>query len=383
MMEPSLPSKLLDYLYKEREEILAGGVSEVLPWLVTLYNLRRYYPTADYSIAGFGFFLNIFEMIVPAGIVKNYKDIIEADSKDLKSHLKQSLIKLNETRNVADFVYDNKSAIRISSRLIENSIKTKDASGFLLSMMLKSDYSILLKEKESKELAPLILPEVNVDSFETLYEDNVEFLNELPVGPNISMNWLAFSEGKLFQLQLLNREYSFSLLSNWNYDMFRELVNNNYFVDLTFDDTVKDKGEIRQISPEEFEEEEKKVARKLNIAKLSVAKKAEEVYIVKDMELSKYPHNLFLNEDGELIAKHVPVTNVLSTEWLLQTNGAAPLPVAYSKSIWIPVESEDFELNWLYSGIENTLQENTFEVFKQVELEKEKSSSSLCAIQVQ
>ena len=374
MMEPSLPSKLFDYMHKEREEILVGGVNEALPWLLTLYNIRRLYPTADFSPAGFGFFLSIFEMIVPADTVKKYKDVIQADSEDLKKHLKESLVKLNETRNSADFVYDNESAIRISSRLIEYSTKKKDASAFLLSMMLKSDYSILFKQKESKELAPLILPEVNVDNLETLYEDSIEFLKALPVVPNTSMNWLAFSEGKLYQLQLYNSEYSFSSLSDWNYGTFKELLNSNYFVDLSFDDVVKDKGGVRQISPEEFEEEEKEVAKKLSIAKLPVVNKAEEVYIVKDMELSKYPHNLFLNEKGDFIAKHVPVTNVLSTEWLLQTNGAATLPVAYSKSIWIPVESGDIELNWLYSGIENTLQENAFEVFKQVELAKPLSS---------
>lgn len=374
MMDPSLPSKLLDYLYKEREAILLGGVNEALPWLLTLYNIRRLYPMADFSAAGFGFFLGIFEMIVPADTVKKHKDVIEADSEDLKTHLKESLVKLNETRNSTDFVYDNESAIRISSRLIEYSTKKKDAPAFLLSMMLKSDYSILFKQKESKELAPLILPEVNVDSVETLYEDNHRFLRELPVMKNTSMNWLAFSERKLYQLQLYNSEYSFSSLNDWNYEVFKELLNSNYFLDLRFDDAIIDKGGVRQISLEEFEEEEKEVAKKLSIAKLPVDDTAEEVYIVKDMKLSKYPHNLFLNEKGDFIAKYVPVTNVLSTEWLLQTNGGAPLPVAYSKSIWIPVESGDSGLNWLYSGIENTLQENTFEVFKQVELSKPLSS---------
>jgi len=368
MMEPSLPSKLLDCLHKEREEILAGGVNEALPWLLTLYNVRRLYTTADFSSSGFGFFLGIFEIIVPADTVKKYKDIIQANSVDLKKHLKESLVKLNETRNATDFVYDNEIAIRISSRLIEYSTKKQDASAFLLSMMLKSDYSILFKQKESKELVPLILPEVNVDSLETLYDDSDEFIKELPVSPNISMSWLAFSEGKLYHLQLYNSEYSFSTLNGWNYDVFKQLINNDYFSDLTFDDTVKDKGGVRQISPEEFKLEENEVTKKLSIAKLPISEKTQELYIVKDMELSKYPHNLFLSKNGDFIAKHIPVTNVLSTEWLLQTNCLAPLPATYTKSIWIPVESGDIELNWLYSGIENTLQENGFEIFQQVEL---------------
>lgn len=374
MMDPSLPNVLLDYMHKEREEILAGGVNEALPWLLTLYNVRRLYPKADFSTAGFGYFLNIFEVMVPADTVKKHKDIIEADTADLKKHLKESLVKLNETRNITDFVYDNESAIRTSSRLIEFSTKNKDASAFLLSMMLKSDYSILFKPKKSKEVAPLILPELNIDTLETLYEDTDKFLEELPVSSNTAVNWLAFSEGKLYQLQLFNGAYFFFSLNDWAYNTYKELINNDYFVDLSFSDTVKDKSGVRLLSPEEFKEEEKKIAKQLGIVKLFIADKEEGVYIVKDMELSKYPHNLFLNETGDFIAKNIPVTNVLSTEWLLQTNGADPLPTGYSKSIWIPVESGDIELNWLYSGIENTLQECSFEVFQKVELAKPLSS---------
>jgi len=374
MMEPSLPSMLLDYMHKEREEIIGSGINEALPWLVTLYNVRRLYPQADFSPAGFGFFINIFEVMVPADTVKKYKDIIEADSADLKKHLKESLVKLNETRNTTDFVYDNKSAIGISSRLIEYSSTNKDASAFLLSMMLKSDYSILFKPKESKELAPLILPEVNIDTFETLYENTETFLEALPLRSKTSVNWLAFSEGKLYQLQLFNGEYYFHSVNEWSYHAYKELINKDYFSDLSFSDTIRDRSGIRLVSPEEFKEEEIDIAKKLSIAKLSIAGKSEGVYIVKDMELSKFPHNLFLNEMGDFIAKNIPVTNVLSTEWLLQTNGVALLPPNYSKSIWIPVESGDMALNWLYSGIENTLQEHSFEVFQHVELAKPLSS---------
>jgi hypothetical protein len=370
MREASLPTKLLDYMNREREEILKGGVHEALPWLLTLYNVRRIYPTADFSAAGFGFFLSIFEVMIPADTVKKYKDVIEADSEDLKRHLKESLIKLNETRNTIDFVYDNESAIRISSRLIEYSAKNMDAPAFLLAMMLKSDFSILFKQKESKEIAPLILPEVNVDSLETLYEDSNSFLKVLPVRPNTSMNWLAFSEGKLYQLQLFDIEYFFFPLNGWNYDEFKELINSDYFVDLSFDDTIKDRGGVRKIFPEEFEEIEKTIAKKLRIAKLRVAEKAEGIYIVKDMELSKFPHNLFLDENGDFIAKHLPVTNVLSTEWLLQTNGVEPLPTNFSKSVWIPTQSGDYALNYLYSNIESTLQEHSFEIFQEGELAK-------------
>ncbi len=372
--EPSLPVKLLDYLNKEREEIISGDINEALPWLLTIYNVRRLYSDADFSATGFGFFVNVLEVIVPVDTVRKYKDIIEADSPELKKYLKESLVKLNETRDRNDFLYDNESAIKISSRLIEYSINKQDASAFLLSMILKSDYSILFQGKKSPELAPLILPDVNIDTLEILYEDTDAFLELLPVGSNISINWLASSEENLYQLQLFNKAYSFFTLNNWSYEIFKDLMNNDYFVNLRFSDSIKDKSGVRLVSPEEFKHEEETIAKKLDIARLSVIDEAAEIYIIKDMQISKLPHNLFLNKNGEFIAKNIPITNVLSTEWLLQTNNSHSLPDDYSKSIWIPVESGDFALNYLFSNIEQTLNEHSFDVFKDIELTKPLSS---------
>ncbi|MBI2966214.1 MAG: hypothetical protein HYY40_00150 [Bacteroidetes bacterium] len=366
--EATLPALLLDYLNKEREEVISGGINEALPWLLTLYNIKRIYPVADFSATGLGFYLSVFESIVPTATVKKYRDIIDGNSGDLKGHLKESLVKLNETRNRTDFVYDNESAIRISSRLIEYSVSSNDVAAFLLSMMLKSDYSILFQPKESLELAPLILPEINIDSLETLYENQPAFLEVLPFGENYSVIWLGFSEGKIFQLHLINGEYSLSPLAHWSYDTFKGLINSDYFFELTFSESVKDKSGVRLILPEEFKHEEKEVANKLSFGKLAISPKSESVYFVKDMELSKYPHNLFLDENGNFIAKRIPVTNVLSTEWLIQTAGIKPLEKDYSKSIWIPIESGDFTLNYLCNNIEKTLQECSFEIHKEVEL---------------
>ena len=370
IMEPDLPSLLLDYMSKEREYLIAGDINEALPWLITLYNVRKYYPNADFSPTGFGFFLNIFEFIVPPEIVKKNKEIIEMGSGELKKYLKESLVKLNETRYASDFVYDNESAIKISNRLIEYSAKIKEPSSFLLAMLLKSDFSILFRAKESKELMPLLLPDVNIDTLDSLYENTDEFFKILPISFNVSLNWLAFTEGGLYQVQLFNKDYSFFELSNWSYEAYKELVDNDYFVNISFSDTVKDKFGVRLITPEEYREEEIAIAQRISIAKLFIHNQAEEIQIIKDMELSKFPHNLFLNDNGDFLSKYIPITNVLSTEWLLKSAGTRPLSINYSKSIWIPIETGDYTLNYLYNNIEKTIQENSFLISQQMELEK-------------
>jgi hypothetical protein len=367
-LDADLPSSMMDYLNKEREDILSGGINEVVPWLLTLYNIRRLYPKADFSPTGFGFYLSVFETIVPSETVQKYKAIIEGDSPDLKDYLKESLIKLNETRNATDFVYDNESAIKISNRLIEYCIDNKDSAGFLLSMLLKSDYSILFKQKESKVLAPLMLPEINIDTLDILYEDDESFFNALSLYKNIGIVWLAFSEGKLFELSLINNTYSFHSLTHWSNAEYRSLINSDYLVDFSFEDTVIKGGSKREKSPEEFTAEEKQIASKLANQKLDIPMEVESIFLVKDMEISKYPHNLYLNMAGEFISKQMPVTNILSTEWFLATRKDAPIKKDYTKSIWIPTDSGDMALNYLYDKIEDTLNDNSFEIHRGITL---------------
>lgn len=361
VMKSDLPLTLLNYLQKERENIIASGANDALPWLLTLYNVKRLYPTADFSLTGLGFFIYTFEMMIEPDVIKKYKDIIEANSSDLKRHLKESLIKLAQTRNTTDFFYDNKNAIMISSRLIDYSAKHNDTSGYLLSMRLKSDYSILFKQQPSQELAPLELPEIDVENYESIYEDKDAFLNLLPASRDTSVNWLAFSEGQLYQLELFNGEFSFPQLYEWNYKEYQDLSNSNFFVNLTFDDTIKDKNGVREVMPEEFLEEEKATVKKLKFSKLYVSNHAKEFYLVKDMEFSRFPHNLLLDAEENFIAKQIPVTNILSTEWLTQTNRISVLPEKYTKAIWIPTETGDYPLNYLHSNIEDTLEQFSFE----------------------
>jgi hypothetical protein len=322
----------------------------------------------------FGFYLTVFETIVPPETVKKYKAIIEGNSPDLKDYLKESLIKLNETRNSTDFVYDNESAIKISNRLIEYCIVNKDSSGFLLSMLLKSDYSILFKQKKSKELAPFILPEIDIDNLDILYEDDEKLFKALSLSKNKTIIWLAFSEGKLFELSLINNSYSFHSLTHWLNTEYRLLINSNYLVDFSFEDTIIKGGSKREKSPEEFTDEERQIASRLANQKFAIPLEAESIFLVKDMELSKYPHNLYLNMTGEFISKKIPITNILSTEWFLAARKDASIKKDYTKSIWIPTESGDMALNYLYDKIEDTLNHNNFAIHRSITLTSPLSS---------
>ncbi len=372
--EPNLPASILDYLNKEREEVISNGISEALPWLLTLYNVKRLYPEADFSPIGLGFFLNIFETIVPPETVQKNKDIIFGKSDNLKIHLIESLIKLNETRNLTDFVYDNEYALKIANKLIVNSSLKKDPGEFLLSMILKADFSILFQTKKAPEITKLILPDTSSLTFETLYDNNESLFQKLPISLTTSLIWLAHSEANVYQLELFNKNYSFCELNYWSDEILQDLINTEFFFEIKFAETIKDSGGIRMVSPEEYSAEDEKIAKRLKFMTMLVADNATEIYMVKDMHLSNFPHNLFLNSKGDFVSRKTPITNVLSTEWLIQAFRAKSLKVGYSKAIWIPTESQDFILHFLYSKIEQTLQDNSFAIFKEVSMAKPISS---------
>lgn len=368
------PKMLLDYLHLNREEMFKAGVNDALPWLVTLYNVKRLYADEGLYPEELDYYVNVFEMIVPAENVKKYKDIIVADSEDLVKHLKESLIKLNETRNTADFLYDNEIALKISARLLDYSVSKNNPSSFLLAMTLKSDYSILFRNKPSEEVAPLLLPEIEADSLESIYDDFEHVKKTIPVNKNTSVTVLGYAEGKLFEMDILNDTYCLTFVDDWN-KQFNKLLQSDYFVDFKFNDTIKRNGIIEALLPEEFQAETDKIIEELSFAKLSVDDKADSMCIIKDMKISNFPHNLFLDKSGDFIHKKMPVTNVLSTEWLMfKCENPTLLKKAFTKSIWVPVQSGDIPLNYLLSNIESTLEENSFDVHTNVKLDNPLSS---------
>lgn len=374
MKKEKLPDLLLDYLNKERENIFSGGVQESLPWLITLYNVRRIFPNANFSLTGLGYYLNIFEQIVPKESISNYKNIIDGNSSSLKEQLKKSLIKLNETRNKSDIVYDNDMSLKIANRIIEDSFAKKDSEAILLAMMIKSDFSLIFKSKESFEFAPFKVPTTELEKFNKIYSERDKIESEISKNEFQSTIWLAITEGKVFQLAFRNKAFQYFELTEWDWSKFKSLTNGEYFSSFSFDDTIKDKGGVRNVYEEEHFAEAKTINNEISFSRLNIDDETDSIYLIKDMELADFPHNLFLNQNGDFLHLSKPITNILSTEWYLSVNKSTSINKNYSKSIWIPKEEGDFTLNQLYAKIEDTLTANSFDI--NTKLEKDSSITS-------
>lgn len=369
-----LPEKVLNYLHKEREGIFNAGYNEALPWLLLLHNLKRLYPNADFSTTGLGYYVNVFETIVPKDVYKKYTDIINGTSENTKEYLKLSLIKLNDTRNKSDIVYDISHALTIANRQIEDSFRCDDEEAILLSMILKSDFSLLFRSKETAEFRPFELPNSDLSDAFSLYAEREKLFDEFCLSENQLITWLAVSEGKVFQLSLLNGNFIFSKLDLFDWDAFHNLKKTYYFSNLSFEDTKKDIFGIQKVSSDEFLCQQKEIKEKVSFAQLYSMESPHEIFMIKDMELARFPHNLFLDENSEFIHRKKPIANILSTEWYLSCKDEAVIDQNMTKSIWIPTDSGDITLNKLYDSLKSEIEKYQFQIFSQVNIPSPLSS---------
>ena len=361
--EEMLPVLVLNYLNKEREEILRAGIQEAHPWLQILHNIKRLYPNADFSPTGLGFYLKTFESIVPKESRNKFTEIIYGDSENLKDYLKLSIIRLNETRSKSDFVNDNTKALTIANRLIARSFQDKDYEAILLAMMLKSDFSLIFQEKDSPYILPFALPENDLEKLQYCYGNHKDISESLSTSKSEIIVWLAVTEGDVFQLSFLSNEFHFSFLSSFDWQSFTNLQKSNFFSSLFFNDSVKDLFGVRDISPDEHLKQSREIQETLSFSKLAIPEDTDSVLIVKDMELAKFPHNLLLENNGSYIHLNRPIANILSTEWFVSAKKDSKINTNFSKSIWIPTDDGDLALNKLFDYLKPELDEQKFDIY--------------------
>ncbi|MEQ6168629.1 hypothetical protein AAOE16_15645 [Ekhidna sp. MALMAid0563] len=365
--DKNVPSLILDFLNEHREEIYQTGIHDALPWLITLYNVRRIYADADFSSTGLGYYLSTFEMIVPPDKVANQKAIIEGDLSKLKPLLRESLIKLNETRNPSDIVNDNNNAIKMASRLVDQAIASKDHEALLLAMMVKSDFSFIFTEKERQEIAPLNVPETSLESFEKIYGSKKTILQNLSTKSQIDFLWLITTEGRCYHFSYVGEDFEYASINSWGLREFKALINSGFFSQFAFDDTMKSKNEVRSVFPEEHIDQSNKYKANFEFFRLDINQSTSPLLVVMDMDLAGFPHNLLLSREGDIIHSMRPLANILSTEWYVKYSNQVQIDKAFPKSVWIPTEGGDFTLNQLFGKLEDSLVENKFTILQSLD----------------
>jgi hypothetical protein len=362
LKDESLPHSLSDFLDKERENILEGAEEGCMPWLLMLYNIQRIRGEDFFNKSGLQSYLTLFESIVQKDLLEKQKNIIFGLSEPLKDQLKESLLKLIKTRNKEDFGYDNEMAVTIASRLVEDSFQKQDIEAILLSMMIKSDYSLVFLEQENPGLTPLDSSKVQTDSFYEIFPDPRKSVEKFPLGVRDCLICLVNTESKLYQLSYFQKTFQLYQLKTFDKNRFDQFSDDLNKI-MIFDTSVKDRnGKVRSYLKEDYEDQANIISKQISFPQLQLSGGLEKILLVKDMAVSEFPHNLLLDDKGDFVALNTNVANILSIEWLNENLGKEANNLIHDKSIFIPIDGGDFTITMLFESIKDVLQKNKFNV---------------------
>ncbi|QJB29896.1 hypothetical protein HF329_00670 [Chitinophaga oryzae] len=344
--EDHLPDLVLEYLDTNKDNILVDDEGEAMPWLAILFNIKRNYTEDKYDEARLNYYVSSFKNVIsPANYDKLYTSLF-GNLGELEEHLRNALKKLAHTRSSSDFVTDNTVALQISHRNILESFVNKDVDGYLLSMILQSDFTIFFKEKEVPQYLP-IGEAYHEIAFEEMYIEPKLLRKHLEEMEDVNVLWLGGDNHKVLPLFFSENGYTFIT------DKDRYLNDIYNFANEEIDKLPLSTQTIgksrREKFVEDYELEETYLREKLEFFNLP-CRPLDIVLIIKDIDLSIFPHNL-VTCSNEFLCKKVPVSNVMSLEWFVK-NRQNELSVNPSISAWIPVNSMDIAISMMYSKMD-------------------------------
>jgi hypothetical protein len=364
LVNAKTPYLVSDFLNKEREEIIKGGEEEALPWLILLLNLERIFGKEKINEHGLDYYIIFFKQICPKEKYEKNEKIISGDIKSLKVYLKEELVRLETTKFKADFIYDNSNALLYASRLMSN----PDVEGFLLAMIVKSDFSFVFKNKTTENVREVKQIEISEKEFEKIYGNAEEYISSTFLNENVELLWIAKAEKHYFQLNYYN-DFVIKHLSHFNTTDLEKFY--KYLGTLLLFQTTKQSksGQIIGLVTEDYEAQSITVNNGIPF-EMEFLNEVSPLFVVKDIDITNYPHNLLKNRNRDFIYLQRPICNMLSLEWLKENKSKNTIPASYTKSIFIPHEDGDLIINQLYNSISNYIFENNFKTsFSQNALE--------------
>jgi hypothetical protein len=157
----------------------------------------------------------------------------------------------------------------------------------------------------------------------------------------------------------------------------------NSIAKLKYERDIKVPGQPVYVkSEEELENEGKELANQLNDFSIAIPESAERLLFIKDLEISSYPHNMFIDSNTKsFVSATRPCCNTLSTEVFFKTNTIDNLCNGFKKALWIPCGSEELTFDMIHSKLEDVIKDHNLEVLNELSIEKPISGDMvfLCA----
>ena len=344
-------SDVADFLDKNRESVYDNLNHSAMPWLSLIATVKLNFPDAD--LARLMPYVNTFKRVVNKDGNAMILDMFDGVNEDV--HLKELMVRLQSTRNVADFSHDNQYAMIFAKSLLTKACQEQNPSKFLLAMHARADYTFVRPEIRQEGLyRKTEFKDVNGAEY-NLHIENTDLLQQLmQQGANNEVMWIGKGKSLLHFMTLLNNQFLFGNLDPFSRVDVKKLQS-DLICHLQYKKDVKNPGESIYIKgKDELEQEAEELRRKLSDCQISVDNNAERLFLVKDIDVATYPHQLLVDiNKGKFIGELLPTCNIISTEVLIKTNFDNPLSERPSCSFWCPTGSQEFTFAMIKSSLED------------------------------
>lgn len=356
----SIMDSIADFLDKNREMVFRNIEHSAMPWLTLIDALKTQFPDADHSS------LRFYERAFLANIERDGNELLLdlIENRNLSSHLKELLAKLQSTRERGDYSKDNRMALVYAKRLLSQATEQENPEDYLLAMQPKSDFTFVIpKNIETRMYRKVEVEDVDGEELSMPYLD-IEMLKLLlQTDDSDAVMWVGKGSHHYSCMILLRDGYSIETLEGWHeIDVMQlqlDVISGLRFIKETYA-----KGESVYVkSKTDLEQESLALLQSLEKCTLQIPTVASRLFFVKDLEISAFPHQLIIDSRSEqFIGEILPSANIISTELFIKTNFEEPLPKDYSKSFWSPVDSGELTFSSILACLDTIFQDYSFDV---------------------
>lgn len=350
--DKTLINEMYEFLNLKREEILKDGMHSAPGWYNTLIQVQRVF--GEKSTEEFNLFIKLFGSILDPKIKERIDSQHTSDNATLIQAILQEVKGIKKTRYRKDLKSDIERVNYLGARAVSLSAKTNDRSLFLLGVTLVSDYSLtneslgeLSKYYEVRHVDPIESADVSKEQEEISNIDGI-FANQkhdlLAIGHSDSDLYYGQISQKGHLIDRMERTISF-------YNKFLDTNRET----LVYEDERK-VGSVRIPIDKEEREQNLKDFRNL-IPPLKINNARDPLLIVKDIDLSKFPHNFLVDNSSCFISESRPVSNIFSPRLFAEREWNREKTFNFQTAeVWVPIVDGDFGLNKLFSDLETTIQ---------------------------
>jgi hypothetical protein len=304
---------LLDYI-KGNDAIFKSKANLGLPYLNLVFSIKTNFPKFEH--------IQLFDPIL-ADLKKqvgeneyfnleklysgHYQFFLLAYFNDLQSQL-------NKVTNITEVETILRTQLGQITILHNSNVKDSNTNGYLAAMRFKTDYALSMKLKEDNHSIEAENENIDFNDYRNYMESNFRQNSS-------EITYISTDHEQLYSLQFDKAGFTQILqIKDWSIE----------------------KLDAWLIEIKKYMEGNKAITNNSKILKLflgihlSKAKDSKQIQIVKDIWLSKFPHNLFIYDDGDFIILDKPVTDVISAEWLIKHTSIALKD--FSIQAYVPIE---------------------------------------------